>query len=286
MNSPYGPTKALKQMNSIGLALGGGGVKGLAHLALLKKLDQLGIQPTHIAGTSIGAILGALYACGITGAEIEERVKSHIISPGDNAKTVFKRRKHLIKWAKVFSREKSKGGFIAADGLFEHLFHEIVDRDFADLAIRFTAVATDFHTGAEVALKQGPLLPAVQASMAVPGVFAPVSLNGSLLVDGGLVNNVPISHLHDCDFVIASDVFKLPRAVSPKTSEVVSGALSIMMSRQTQISLEKHPPDLLFEPDTLNINGFDFLKISQVLSQGDEAANLFESSLKCLKSDI
>lgn len=260
-------------MKDFGLALGGGGVKGLAHIALLKKLDQLGVKPTRISGTSIGAIIAALYASGLSGQDIEERVRAHLFSRKGGVKDLYRRRKQLIKWFKVFTLEKSRGGLIAADGLFEHLFNEIVDIDFSDLKIPFTAVAADFHSGEEVALNSGPLLPAVQASMAVPGLFAPVEIDQRLLIDGGVVNNVPCRYAADKNgqLIIASDVISLIETREPKVSEVLSGAFSIMLRAATEQHFLQTPPDFIFRPDTQEIEAFDFHKISAVLGRGEQA---------------
>ncbi|MFL0811296.1 MAG: patatin-like phospholipase family protein [Agarilytica sp.] len=270
-------------MTSFTLALGGGGVKGLAHIPLLKFLDTLGLKPTAIAGTSMGAIIGALYASGLSGIEIEQRVNKHLFLREDGFRGNFRRRKHLVKWLKVFSIEKSRGGFVAADGLFEHLFTELVGQEFANLAIPFTAIATDFHSGKEIALNSGPLLPAVQASMAVPGVFAPVEIGEQLLIDGGLVNNVPVNQLYGKgQLLIASDVISLSGIKQPKTTQVLSGALSILLQKLTQVEFEKFPPDFVFQPDTQEIDAFDFHKIVQVLARGEHEISKYKNSLRAL----
>ena len=264
----------------IGLVLGGGGVKGLAHIALLKKLDELNIRPSLIAGTSMGAIIGALYSTGLSGNEIEHRVKDHIVTKGEKGKQIYKKRRQLLKWAKVFSFNKSRGGLFKADGLFEYLFTEIVDKEFSELEIPFTAVATNFYTGEEVALKTGSLLPAVQASMAVPGIFSPIEIDDQFLIDGGTVNNLPCRHvINECDTLIASDVISLPRHENPRTKHVLSGALSIMLSHSTAQQIKKYPPDILFQPDTDGIDAFDFHKINHILERGENAVSLISQQL-------
>ncbi|MFL0800935.1 MAG: patatin-like phospholipase family protein [Agarilytica sp.] len=269
-------------MKKFGLALGGGGVKGLAHIALLKKLDEMGAKPQAISGTSMGAIIGALYAHGLSGLDIEQRVRSHLFSRRGIVKDTYRRRKHLVKWLKVFKFDKKRGGFITADGLFEHLFSELIACDFSDLEIPFTAVAGDFHSAEEVVLNSGSVLPAVQASMAVPGVFAPINLNNRLLVDGGVVNNVPCSHVaQPGQLTIASDVISLSEIETPKATEVVSGAFSIMMRAATEQRFALHPPDFIFRPDTKQIDAFDFHKIATVLARGEEA---IEASAKKLET--
>ncbi|MFL0803313.1 MAG: patatin-like phospholipase family protein [Agarilytica sp.] len=270
-------------MKAFGLALGGGGVKGLAHIALLKKLDEIGAKPEAISGTSMGAIIGALYAHGLSGTDIEERVRAHLFSRKESIKETYRRRKHLVKWLKVFKFDKERGGFITADGLFEHLFSELLDCDFSELEIPFTAVAADFNTAEEVTLNRGQVLPAVQASMAVPGVFSPVILNNRLLVDGGVVNNVPCSHIAQPErLTIASDVISLSEVKKPKATEVVSGAFSIMMRAATEQRFSQHPPDFVFRPDTKKIDAFDFHKIAKVLERGDAAIERTSPQLELL----
>ncbi len=268
-------------MTNFGLALGGGGVKGLAHIPLLKKLDTLGLKPRYISGTSMGAILGALYAAGLSGQDIENRVRDHLFTRKDSIKHLYKRRKHLMRWLRVFSFERNRGGFLTAQGLFDELFSEIIDLSFEELPIKFIAVATNFHNGAEVALSEGALLPAVQASMAVPGVFAPVKIGDQLLVDGGLVNNVPCNYVSvdDCP-IIASDVISLMRKKTPKATEVLSGSLSIMLRKATQSVYDKYPPTILFQPDTNKIDAFDFHKIAETLERGEQALASIEDELE------
>ncbi len=272
-------------MKAFTLALGGGGVKGLAHIALLKKLDAMGCKPSAIAGTSMGAILGALYASGISGEEIENRVREHLFTRGEGFKQTYRRRKHLVKWLKVFTLERSRGGILTADGLFQHLFSEIVDAQFDTLAIPFTAVAADFHSGEEVALNQGGVLAAVRASMAVPGVFAPVRLNDRLLVDGGAVNNVPCSHVYEAGrTLIASDVISLSTIEDPSTTQVLSGAFSIMLRAATRQHFFHAPPSFIFQPDTSRVDAFDFHKIVEVLARGEDAVDAVSAELEALLS--
>lgn len=271
-------------MAKFGLVLGGGGVKGLAHIALLKQLDAAGIRPSHIAGTSMGAIIGALYACGISGAEMEARIKAHILTPDqDKIKQLIAKRKHLAKWFKVFSINTSSGSLLDASGLFEFLFSEIGQNQFEDLAIPFAAVATDFYSGHAVVLDKGDLLQSVMASMAVPGVFPAVDINGRTLIDGGTVNNLPCDLIAPhCDKLIASDVICLPRQTSPKSKQMLTGALSIMLANQTRGQLKRFPPDVLFQPDTDEIDAFDLHKINLIFERAEAEAVELPSKLKLL----
>lgn len=255
-----------------GLALGGGGVKGLAHIALLKQLDAWQVKPSVIAGTSMGAIIGALYAHGLSGEEIERRVKMHILEHDEGVREAWKKGKNLLKWARVFSWERARGGLFTAEGLFEHLFAELIELDFSQLEIPFKAITTDFHSGKEVVIRSGELLPAVRASMAVPGVFAPVHFNNQVLIDGGVINNLPCDQVTgQGNKVIASDVISLPVDPSPSYLQVMSGALNIMIADRTRRMMEEFPADFVFKPNTKGVDAFDFHKIADVLVQGDEA---------------
>lgn len=272
----------------IGLALGGGAVRGLAHIGLLKLMDKYALRPDMISGTSMGAIIGALYASGLPAVEIEQRVREHIIEPGEKLKSIYRKRQKLIKWTKVFSYEKTSGGLLAADGLFTHLFDELIDAQFSELRIPLKVCATGFHSGVEVTIDDGSVLDAVRASMAVPGVFAPVQFErgeqSQLLVDGGLVNNLPTNHIQHCDLKIASDVMSLPVKERPKTLDIINGAINIMIVNSTQKTLAQAPVNVLHRVAMPDIDAFEFHKIDAVLKRGDSAAATIEPQLKALLS--
>jgi len=281
--------KTASDQFDIGLALGGGAVKGLAHIGLLKLLDKHKLKPSHISGTSMGAIIGALYAVGLSGLDIENRVKEYLVGSGKKSANIYKRSNQLFKWMKIFRYEKNQGGLVTAEGLFTHFFDELNDIEFDDLNCNFSCSATDFNRGAEVALRHGKVLEAVQASMAVPGVFAPVYKRiddtQTCLVDGGLVNNLPTNHIQESDFLIASDVISVPNNRKPKTLEAANGAVNIMLHYATARALEQCPVDILHTIDTNGIEAFDFHKIDDVLTLGDDAAIALEPRLlKALKT--
>jgi len=159
--------KTASDQFDIGLALGGGAVKGLAHIGLLKLLDKHKLKPSHISGTSMGAIIGALYAVGLSGLDIENRVKEYLVGSGKKSANIYKRSNQLFKWMKIFRYEKNQGGLVTAEGLFTHFFDELNDIEFDDLNCNFSCSATDFNRGTEVALRHGKVLEAVQANGAV-----------------------------------------------------------------------------------------------------------------------
>ena len=200
----------------IGLALGGGGVRGLAHASVLEAFDDLGIRPSVIAGTSMGAIMGAMYGSGVGGREIKDFLRRHRILKEDKWSDVIGKRADLLKRLKAFSPGFSRGGLMRAERFLKHLLAGITRSTFEELEIPLIVTATDYWDAREVTLTEGDLMPALQASMAVPGIFAPVVIDGRVLVDGGITNQVPYDHvIGRADFTIAVDV---RRARSPSLS--------------------------------------------------------------------
>ena len=271
----------------IGLALGGGGVRGLAHIPVLETLDDLGIKPDIIAGTSMGAIIGALYASGMSGKEIRERISRILISKDDTWRDIVAKKSDLVKLVKAFSSEIPRGGFIRTQGFFEYLFHEIKKRTFEELEIPLLVIAADYWTAEEIVFEKGDLLPALQASMAVPGVFAPVSIANKVLVDGGVVNLVPYDRLLErADFTIAVDVSKVRNPGKneiPGALESVLGAFNIMQASALAEKMKIRKPDIYVQMEIHDIRMLDFSKTDEVFRQALPAIAQLMNQLKDLK---
>ncbi|MGD0279224.1 MAG: patatin-like phospholipase family protein [Smithella sp.] len=271
----------------IGLALGGGGVRGLAHIPVLETLDDLGIKPGIIAGTSMGAIIGALYASGMSGKEIRERISRILILKDDTWRDIVAKKSDLLKLVKAFSAEIPRGGFINTQGFFEYLFDEIKKRTFEELEIPLLVIAADYWTAEEIVFEKGDLLPALQASMAVPGVFAPVSIANKVLVDGGVVNLVPYDRLLErSDFTIAVDVSKVRNPGKneiPGTLESVLGAFNIMQASALAEKMKIRKPDIYVQAEIKGIRMLDFSKIDEVFLQAVPAIASLRNQLKDLK---
>lgn len=266
-----------------GVALGGGGARGLAHILALDAIDQSGIQPSAMAGTSIGAIVGALYASGLSGKQIREGFAQHAISRHDHLKDIFKKRSDLFKWLQVVSPEVRRGGLLNADGFLRYLLREIRVETFEELKIPLQIVATDFWTGQEVIFNQGELFPAIKASMAIPGVFSPVTFNGRVLVDGGLVNNVPYDILPpSCDYTIAIDVAPLrepgPRRV-PSILDSVLGMFDMLIERNVTAKRATAPPTIYIRPGFSRIRVLDFNKHEEIFRQAEPAMEALRTDL-------
>jgi len=257
----------------IGLALGGGGAKGLAHILALQVFDQLGLRPHRIAGTSIGAIFGALYASGMSAREVEEGVRAVVISEGDSFRAAIEQRKPF-KAIKLFDLNFGSRAIFKGDKFIEFLFEMIGVSDFSELQIPLRVVATDFWTAEKVVISEGDLMQAVRASMALPGVFLPVEKDGRVLIDGGAVDPLPYDLLDDCDLLVAVDVMGLmndPEGEPPNLFRAISGTFDIMQKSIIAGNIAARPPDIYIQPRITNVNILDFFKLETIYEQSRPA---------------
>ncbi|MDF1860397.1 MAG: patatin-like phospholipase family protein [Verrucomicrobiales bacterium] len=275
-------------MKSIGIALGGGGVRGLAHVLAIEVFDEFGLVPKAIAGTSMGSLIGALYASGISGAEIREGVREHIILKEDRFQELRRKRRNLFQWLKFFRPVPTHGAVLSPDGFLRYLLDQLAVETFEELKIPFYAVATDFEARERVVFEKGPLLPALKASMAIPGVFEPVVHEGRVLVDGGVVENLPHSVLvGKCDAIIAIDVTPTRRPGTgepPKMIDALLGTFDTMTERATREAVQKCPPAIYLQTNPDGIRILDFDRIEDVYEQAakpmDELRRQLEALLK------
>ena len=267
----------------IGLALGGGGARGFAHILALEVLDTHGIKPAVIAGTSMGSIMGALYASGLSGGEIRSLVDSHTITRRDRLKDVFRKRSDLIQWLSFLRFSWSKQGLFRADRVLKYLLGRVNVESFEQLKTPLRVVATDFHSVEKVVFDSGELEPALQASISIPGVFTPVEHEGRILVDGGVVDNLPYHLLLDeCDLVIAVDVSasKPPRRSRPPTMlEAVLATFDTLVTEVTEAAMESHAPHVVVRPDLGGILALDFGRVDEVFDRAKPAMEAFDQEL-------
>ena len=253
----------------IGLVLGGGGARGLAHIHVLETLDELGLRPHAIAGTSIGAILGALYASGLSGQEIRELVDRLLLRDIDKFSDVFSR-KDLFKGLEFLEPSFHRGSLVNGEKFVRYLAESMKCDTFAELEIPLSVSTTDFLTGNEVAFRSGDLVSAVQASMAIPGVFLPVEREGQVLVDGGLVNPLPCNLLpSSCDVVVAVDVMgSLQR--KPKRPDFLDASLGSFDIVQTSLineQLKNYSPEIYLKPTLQGIRILEFNRADDIYEQ-------------------
>ncbi|MEM0948366.1 MAG: patatin-like phospholipase family protein [Pseudomonadota bacterium] len=235
------------------LALGGGGVKGVGHICVLEALDDLGIRPKAIAGTSAGALVGSAYSAGFSGAELRAHVRR------------LSARKAATAW-EIIRDPRNRGGLIDPEAFYDLGVPEGMPARFEDLVIPFTAIATDFYGHSCVEYAKGPLRPAVSASIAIPGLFAPVRFEGRTLMDGGLVRNLPVLSLPE-GFTIAVDVLDYPTPGSGEgRRHAAMGALRIMMKNINLRDLEVRKPDVLLVPDTAGAGPLDIFRMADILN--------------------
>jgi NTE family protein len=258
----------------IGIALGAGGANGLAHILMLEALDELGVRPHRIAGSSIGAIIGALYAAGMSGKAIRELVERFLITPDENLVDELLHR-DALRWVDFLEIELGQGGLLSSQNFIAFLYETLPHDRFEALQIPLRITAADLRSREQVVLQSGALLPAIKASMALPGVFAPVRLGERLLVDGGTVNPVPYDLLgDDCDIVIAIDVSgerTLPAAEDPGYFETIFNAVKIMQHAIMREKRRYAPPTLYIAPRIVDVRALEFHRAKQVFAQAAPA---------------
>ena len=272
-----------KASGRIGLALGGGGARGLAHVPMLEVLDELNIRPHRIAGTSIGAVMGALYASGMSGQEIRQLIDRLTVSEDESwLSGLFE--EDVGRWWKFFDVELGRGGLVNSQAFAVYLLETIGVSRFSELEIPLKVVTADFWKREQVVFDRGDLLPAIQASIAIPGLFSPLQYNGDVLVDGGLVNPVPYDLLFDeCELVVAIDVSGNRNPVSdngPSYFETIFNTMQIMQASIVQEKMKYRPPDIYIRPALENIRVLDFNRAEEIYSQSMPARNELRSKLR------
>ncbi|HEY5810155.1 MAG TPA: patatin-like phospholipase family protein [Povalibacter sp.] len=286
----------------VGLVLSGGGARGAAHVGVLKVLDEMRIPVDAIAGTSMGAVVGGLYASGMSADEIEKLISSvnwqdAFQDRPPRAELGFRRKQDDRNFLVRYALGVREDGFVLPQGLVQGQKLEQVlrnaalpvaeVRDFDRLPIPFRAVATDLETGEAVLMNSGDLVTAMRASMSAPGVFAPAQRDGRLLVDGGLVENLPIDAARQMgvDILIVVDVsfplYAREQLASP--FEVTNQAFAIMIRGRT---LEQRKTlqasDIVIDPPLGRFLSADFSHVPQALYAGEAAANEARAKLQPL----
>ena len=306
------PEIRTKDRSSIGLALGGGAARGAAHVGVLRALSEKGIEPDIICGTSIGALVGAMY--------LADKLS------------------WLESWAKELTRRKvllysdfnllTGGGLLQGKKLMQILAEQLGDMDIQDLPRPFAAVATDIFSGREIWFRKGNLLRAIRASIAIPGLFTPIEEQGTWLVDGGLVNPVPVSLCRalEAHIVIAVNVnsgllrrggcnsrqdrdqeleneteatllnristgFKekawpfahreeQEQDAAPSIFNILAGSLNIMQDRIIRSRMAGDPPDILLSPRVAQIGVLEFERSTEGIAEGRSCVERLNSAIK------
>lgn len=286
----------IKPKSKIGLVLGGGSARGWAHIGVIRALEQIGVKPDMVCGTSIGALVGAIYAAG----ELD-RFEEWVLGLGMS---------EIFSYMDV----SFSSGLLKGERLMEFFRTDFIDRPIHELSMPFAAVATSLNSGAEVWLRTGSTLDAVRASIALPGLFTPVLHDGVVLVDGGLVNPVPVSlaRAMGADIVIAVDLNAdrvgqrikanleenersphveaaswaeklkenlgayMPTISSEKTKlpsmlDVLASSINVMQVRITRSRMAGEPPDLIITPKLSHVGMLEFHLAKETIEEGKRA---------------
>ncbi|GAA4294872.1 patatin-like phospholipase family protein [Aestuariibaculum suncheonense] len=281
----------------MGLVLSGGGAKGLAHIGVLKVLDSLGVKVDYIAGTSMGAVVGGLYASGYTGKQLDSVFREIDFDKLINddiprSSKAFFERNNSEKYAVTLPFENLKIKLPSALSRGQNTYNLIAKltlhanetEDFSRLPIPFFCIATNVETGQQVVLDQGNLAQSVMASAALPSLFQPVTRNNKVLIDGGVVNNYPIDELRakGMDVIIGVDVQD-----GLATREELSSALDILLQINNfrtinDMKLKGKKTDVYIKPDIKEYTVVSFDEGSSIIENGVQAALAKEADLKKL----
>ena len=289
----------------IGLVLGGGGARGAAHIGVLKELERLRVPVDAVAGTSMGAIVGGLYAAGMTPAELEELVATidwtdAFQDTPSREQLPFRRKQDDAAYPVQLELGLRDGRLLLPKGLIQGQKLTLILRektlpvtgieDFDDLPTPFRAVASDIGTGEPYVMSSGDLTLAMRASMSAPGIFAPVTADGRTLVDGGLVGNVPVDVVREMgvDIVIAVDVeFPLYAPESLESAlQITEQVLTILIRKETLRQLaELDDHDILIRPELGEYGSTNFADITETIAPGVAAVASVTDRLEGLALD-
>lgn len=280
----------------VALVLSGGGARGIAHIGVIEELENRGYEITSIAGTSMGSVVGAVYSAG--------------------KMDVFKEWLFTLDKLKVFKLVDftlSKQGLVKGDRVFSRMKDFISESRIEELRIPFAAVAVDLVNKKEVIFREGSIYDALRASVSIPTLFTPVKKDGGLLVDGGVMNNIPINVVErtEGDVMIAVDVnadipLKKPATTKKEDEdrkatylhkvadfqhhllgsgsknkeekmgyfELITETINLMTHHMDQLQMEKHAPDLLIEISHKSCGIYDFYRAEEMVEMGRYAASL------------
>jgi NTE family protein len=268
-------------MKSVALALGGGGARGLAHIVVAEALDEMGIKPVAIAGTSIGAIIGAGYAAGMSGREMR-RYAIHI---AHNRTEVMRRmmRARAGKLSAIFGGGLGDATRLDAELLCEQFLPEALPQDFSGLSIPLTVIASNLYLRREVAFSEGPLRRALAASISLPTIMRPVEVDGQVLVDGGATNPLPFEHLRgSADVVVAVEIsgpISADQREVPNALECLYATVLVMTHSIINEKLRHGAPDLFLQPKVGSFRALGFLQASAILRAADPVKTEFKEKL-------
>ncbi len=256
-------------MTSIALVLGAGGARGLAHIHAIQAFDDLGITPTVIAGTSMGAIIGAAACAGMSAKDITDHIDSKIDNPLSLINDAFKVRASSLK--RFLQEGGPRIGELNLERILDVVLPGAVPETFADLTIPFKVAATDFYGQKTTIFRDGSIVSALAASAAMPAVFLPVARDGRYHIDGSATNPCPLDIVQDdADHVIAIDVSggtSGDPTERPSKVDAMYGSNQMMQMSIIQNAAVQYPETVLLRPPVDSYRSLDFLKAREILEQ-------------------
>jgi NTE family protein len=255
---------------AIGLALSGGAVRGIAHIAVLEVLEEEGFPISAIAGTSAGSIVGALYAAGMPLSQIKRILLT-------------------AKWKDLLKLTIPKKGLISSEGIYRFMDEILPVKKFSDLLIPYAAVATDLHTGEKVSIMNGSVAKAVQASCSLPVIFTPTEINRKPLIDGGVASQIPVRTVREelgAKIVVAVNVnYKAIELEQYDTIIKIAAHLSALWASRNAREEEKLA-DVVIPVNAKGIALYDISKARELLRRGRKAAEEKLPEMKALVGAI
>lgn len=267
----------------IGLVMGSGGARGIAHIVVLETLDRLGVKPVQIAGTSIGAILGAAYSAGMSGAALRAHVLHDFRDRSDVMARLFQAR--VGRFADLVRGRLGNPVLIDGAAILDRFLPRPLPARFEDLSIPLSIVAADVHRLERVVFSSGPLQPAVAASMAIPGLVRPTVIGNRVLIDGGAVDPLPVRAISaEVDLILAIDV---SRAATRDEGERIPGpfetglrVFDLMQAALADAQANEDPrPVRRLKAPVEGFNALDFFAAKTILAASEGLAGAVESAL-------
>ncbi|MEJ1238067.1 patatin-like phospholipase family protein [Chryseolinea sp. T2] len=284
----------------VGLVLSGGGAKGIAHIGILKALEEAGLTPDYIAGTSMGSIIGGMYAAGYKADELHDIIAdvdwdALLSNKVPMNEVVFEEKHFANRYLLDFYFQKNKliipKGIIEGERLirlFSELTRGVHGLDFDQLPIPFACVATDIVNGKSVVLRKGSLAMAMRASMSIPSIFTPVTIDGKLLVDGGVLENLPVSTVLEmgADIVIAVNVSLGLEAEDQLNTPISIITQTAFITAAHEAELEAKKANILIQPDLTGFSTGSFNMAAEILDRGDDAGRKYVQQFKRLADSL
>ncbi|MCB1385121.1 MAG: patatin-like phospholipase family protein [Nitratireductor sp.] len=276
---------AARPQNRISLALGGGGARGIAHAHVLRAFDDMGVRPAAIAGSSIGALVGAGYASGMSGEAIADLFLSTFSSRSSVFARLWKLRPQPLQAL------SGPGGFgqMDVERVLEVFLPEAFPARFDELTIPLKITGTDYYGNRVAVIETGDLRKAIAASAAIPVLFRPVVIDGCVMIDGGIANPLPFDLVSGGGGrVVAIDVVGLPKGepgTLPARIDAAFGASQLMMQSITNLMRAAAPPDLFIRPPVDSYRVLDFLKVKRILKETEPVYDETRRGLERLLED-